>query len=1500
MHLITTSKLIFSIIFSFFLFVTPSFAQTKGGFATDPSIFIKEFGDFFAASKTKDVIKLKKDFSKEFNSLFLPEEKDSIIAFVNTLKARRYRAQPEFVAYVKLITTLKKETSNPNGLRQWHQVAKRILKEDKKPDKTLKAFIQFMPVFLTEKSFKEKKKGGIIWEIKGGTYQVEYANKILLLDFKDINLISTRRKDSLIINQTSGQYFIKSKIWKGNGGTISWSNAELDDVISTLASYQIDCKKGLYSADSVTVSYPYLSSEPLFGQFSDKVGNSGKRAQYPKFKTYSNHYTLKNIHPGVTIQGGIKLDGNKIYVVSQGTERAIFSYHKPQNGEKSFVCKSKLFQIRKDEKVSGEQVETAIFFKEDSIYHPSVSLSYLLKDNKLRLTRANRGSDRNPFFNSFYQVNISADKITFDINQDKIIVGDKNLSIDKIEDEVNFESVNFFDEATYLRYQGVSETNPISILLRLSTSRGQKTFTESEITAAINPKIGIEGNKRLLFQLASDGFIFYDSENEQIILREKLFHYGRASTGNEDYDPINIVSQAKKANAVFDIKKGHTDINNVKSIELSHKQKVAIKPNNKSLQMLKNRDMEFGGTLFAGMSVFYGKGMYFNYDKFDVEMDSIRFLDFYVPTGKLKKNKQKEAISMDSRIEYLTGYLLVDAPQNKSGRKDIPMFPSIVSKEKSYVFYDRKDIHAGVYTRDSFYFELDKFTFNSLDDFEKDDLRFKGNLISARILPKFKETLVVRDDLSLGFEHSTPASGYPLYDANGKYTGDIDLSNKGFLGKGVVQYLTASVQSEDILFKPKEMFCTAKEFLMTEDRTSPVKVPKAIGVEVKVHWLPYQDSMYISTKDKPFDLFKAPNYSLNGTLVLTPKGAKGKGLFDWAGGELRSKIMDLQPFAVHADTANLRIKAIGESGIALNTNNLNGVLDFDKMIGAFEANSDSIVTTLPQNQYQTTMNKFDWDMRKALITFKSKPGKVASFTSIHKAQDSLTFNGETAEYNLNTAELKIGGVSSIQTCDAYIYPSDGKINIQKGAKINTLHNARIIANTQNKYHEFTRVTVDISGRKDYKAKGYYLYNLPNKDQEILFEDIIGQRMGKGAHSEKNTITTATTDVDLNTNFYIDELTKFKGTISLRASEKKLDFDGFAHLDIPFLANKWFSIHSKGDKKNLVINLKKPKNPAGQPLAVGIFLSKETAKIYPSFIQPLHLRKDRPILDCMGQFKFNKTDQAFIFGDSTRVNKYGQTGNVMSFFTSDNTVIADGKLNLGSGLQYMNIDAAGIVQTKISNDSTDGWLKAELLAAFEFDFPEALIRVIQADIEGNLIDLNETQYSKKYFSKVLPNMISNRKDLVQTKNSMASNSLRLPKSFSKYKVVFSKLDMRWMPDYQSFMTTSNKNDLATFNGHPVNKKIRSYVEIKMPSNDDDRVYIYLRLPNNNFYFFGYQGGVLSTCSNNPLFLTTADKMKEKQFIFKKGKGKNRIFAVEIVNPLTAELFVKRVSGAVQGL
>lgn len=235
--------------------------------------------------------------------------------------------------------------------------------------------------------------------------------------------------------------------------------------------------------------------------------------------------------------------------------------------------------------------------------------------------------------------------------------------------------------------------------------------------------------------------------------------------------------------------------------------------------------------------------------------------------------------------------------------------------------------------------------------------------------------------------------------------------------------------------------------------------------------------------------------------------------------------------------------------------------------------------------------------------------------------------------------------------------------------------AKIVADTLNKQHVINKAKVEILGRKLYKASGYYEYNIAGRDQEILFQEIIGQRIGKGQMDEKRVETRASGTVEAKDSFYIDLKTTFQGKISLNAQSKNLTFDGFARLEAEKLPLKpWFTVSSEGDKSDLHIAFNAPKSIEGEPLFTGLFLSKETARIYPRAMMPLSFRKDRPILPVKGVFKYDEKLDHFIFGDSSKIVRNELKGNVFTFKNKDGKVEAEGRFNIGSGLKYIKVDA----------------------------------------------------------------------------------------------------------------------------------------------------------------------------------------------------------------------------------
>ena len=1513
---------------------TISQAQRLVQFSDNKGEFMLELKELMTSGKRKALEEVYEDFANVFRGgVFNEEESKQILALGNQMLDLRMAASPYFNNYLSGLLLIKKQQNADQRFIEWQSVLDQILKdEETNRKKMFHDFLRFSIQFFENKALRTSSTG-TSWFANSDDYEMIYEAGSPILKFGQLDLMAISKKDSIFIRQTKGDYFPNKKLWKGQSGKVGWDRFDFgDEVFVELNEYEIDTQKSLYEAKDAKLNYPvFFGNRKIVGDFSDKlVYNKEGGGSYPRFASKGEYLKLNNIGEGIEFVGGFKLQGQTFYGVGSEEMPARLDISNFK-GEPVFSGESKLFTIKREERIIGERVMSTLYFDQDSIFHPSVNIRFEIPSKEIQLTRGKRGSDRNPFFNSYHKVNIDVERIDAFLDRDSIVIGKRSLALAK-NPRVFIESLKFFKKSDYQRIQNIATSNPIAIM-KVTAEREGNNFIDANLLARrINSKFTSENIQSLLYDLVSKGFINYDKNKNLVEVKDKVFHYVDAAQDNVDYDVLRILSETSSTNAHLDLKSNELFINGVSKVEFSSQQKVAVKPVDDYIVMKQNRDLDFDGRIFAGFTRLEGKDFHFDYDKFQIGLDSVRFFDIFVPTGDIDENKQPIAESISSRIEHLNGVLLIDAPSNKSGRDTIKMFPSLQSKNTSFVYYDfinGKDTISD-YIRDSFYFELEPFSFDRLDAFSAKDLQFEGAFISADIFPPFDETLQLQEhDKSLGFTTDTPADGYPTYLEKGQFKGAINLSNEGLKGQGNLKYLGASVDSEDILFKPKQMLASAEIFDMAEDRASEVQVPKVHGINVNIDWRPYQDSMYIRSDEAPFSMFQQDDHSLAGTLILTPDGLKANGKLDWKKATMQSKLFSFGAFSVKADTTDLGIKAFDADQLALKTTNVNGEVDFESEVGKFKANDEFLITDLPYNQYQTSMNEFDWNMKEEKITFKSDLAKIGNFLSIHPDQDSLKFSGQDATYDLKTSELKISGVPYIVASDAFIYPDSNYVEIQPGGKMATLSNAKIIADTVNQYHVINQATVDVLGGKEYRATGFYEYNIGNKEQEIEFTDIVGTRVGKGKRSEKKSVTRASGDVSPDDNFYIDLKTRFQGKIALNAESKNLQFDGFAKLDADRLPQKfWFTVSSEGDKKDLAIRYDKPKSEQGYPLETGLYLSKETARIYPRVMMPLMFRKDRPLFPTVGVFKYDKSKDYFIFGDSLKLTTGALTGNKLIFKNKTGEVEAEGKFNLGSGLKYVSIDAAGEARTEFplplpeekekeeeesgimladefEEDSTavapppiieEKPVNVELMAGIKLIIPESLLKLMVTDFKSvgfeaqNITYLTDINFYKKSALELFPN----NEEVKIAVNSISSGFLDIPKKYNPYTFLFSRLKMKWDPDYQSFVTVSKKTGLNSIAGEPLHKMVTAYVECKMPTNDDDRLYVYLKSPSELYYFFGFKQGILSIVSNNPKFMEAVAALKSKDTILKMPDGET--YEIQVVEPGSANMFLRRVEAA----
>ena len=85
-----------------------------------------------------------------------------------------------------------------------------------------------------------------------------------------------------------------------------------------------------------------------------------------------------------------------------------------------------------------------------------------------------------------------------------------------------------------------------------------------------------------------------------------------------------------------------------------------------------------------------------------------------------------------------------------------------------------------------------------------------------------------------------------------------------------------------------------------------------------------------------------------------------------------------------------------------------------------------------------------------------------------------------------------------------------------------------------------------------------------------------------------------------------------------------------------------------------------------------------------------------------------------------------------------------------------------------------------------------------------------------------------------------------------------------------------------------------IEFRMPSNEDDRLYIYLKSPSELYYYFGFKQGILEITSNNPTFMEALTGLKNKDLVQKMPDGET--YEIQAVEPSVAKIFLRRIQAA----
>jgi len=1449
--------------------VIPARAQSFKTFPNDTSAFTEALRTYMGPNLNEQNMAVLNNFLDRFrNGTLTEEEKNRVIDVCNRLKARKARGVPYFITYMQTVTLLKDKQVKPEYYTAWEEGLTDLISIRRSQLRYVLRYLKITRDFLT--NFTLFASPAVTWRADSASFAFEFDKEFTIwLDKTTITGYSQR--DSVRILKTHGSFIPAQVRWNGLEGHVTWVRAgyPAEDVWADLPSYTIDMTKSHYHADSVSFMNTTYFTKPVKGSFDDKIQKISQpgRALYPVFDSYEKVFKVDNIQKGIFYEGGLSMAG--AVVKGTGTERKQAKLTFYRQDTLQLVIRSLSFSFRKDRFVSSDCSMT-FMLDEDSIYHPNIAFTYNLATREVSFYQTNNLLTSAPFYDSYHQINATAKSFTW--RMDEPVARLTRLRGTTI-GEARFWSTHFFNTRHFYSLQGMDEQNPLVTVKRFVEWYYRDEFPVSELARWMG--MPEHTARRMLVNLALEGFIYYNPKTGEAKVKQELYDYLEAFAGHIDYDVMMFYSKTKapEDNAILNLRNQELIINGVPTIYLSDSQNVAIHPAGNRIIMAKNRSFSFNGTIQAGFSIYSGKNFFFNYDSFKIEMHNIDSLRLYAYGDKKDDLGRPVPEEIENIVEVITGSLYIDKPDNKAGLRNYAIYPYFQSTENSYVYYQETSVYDSVYTRDKFRFVIYPFTLSNLNKLTKENLRFDGEFISGGIFPGIPQKLIVQNDNSLGFTSDAPPEGFPIYNGKGRFYNVVKMSNHGLEGSGKLTYLTTTFGSDQYIFFPDSMVATAHDFQTTAQNTG-TPFPDITGKDADLRWYPDEDRFHIKKRSENFQVF-GNRTSLNGNLTLSPEGMYADGTFILPDATLWSNTFVLTDKTFSADTANFTVTAENQGSARLLADQVRAQIDIDRGSGIFQGLSDTIHLQFPENRYITSLDHLTWDINRRTIGLTNKRtsddpylfdndpaaliGKwqvTPTFLSMNPKTDTLGFRSDSAFYDLGTHVLSTYHVDFLEIADAIIYPDKNTVTVEKDGNLRTLQMARLLAN-QN--HTLDSVKINIFSRKDFFGSGRYTYTMiDGTEEKILFSNI---------KTDDSLHTYGETDIPLEQHFMLSPAFEYRGKVELFALKPFLTFSGGVRIlhDCKPISRNFFKFSATIDPQNVMIPVEgQPMSDNNVKIYNGHYITIDSTHIYPAFLSRRKNYSDIPISTAEGFLAFDAASGEYRIGSREKLADTAAIGNYLALNRNYCTLYSEGNLDLGVNFGQMKMVTAGNIQQDMETDT----VRLHVAIGLDFFFHPDALKMMSASIDS-LTDLKPVNVRNSYYQKTLRMLIPEEAATrMNEETNLFGPAAELPQAI-RHTIFLTNVTLVWNQMTNSYQS-EGKMGVGNIDGQPLNVIADGYLEIQK-KRSGDMLDLYLKFDEKDWYYFGYTRGVMQVLASDRSFLDIFRDLSPNQRRVKAGHG-----------------------------
>ena len=628
--------------------------------------------------------------------------------------------------------------------------------------------------------------------------------------------------------------------------------------------------------------------------------------------------------------------------------------------------------------------------------------------------------------------------------------------------------------------------------------------------------------------------------------------------------------------------------------------------------------------------------------------------------------------------------------------------------------------------------------------------------------------------------------------------------------------------------------------------------------------------MYVSNL---LDSFKLYNNSaaLTGTIDLTTEGVNGSGTMTTRGFLSQSDQFTFSETKLMANHSFFELASDNSEKPLLQGDDIRLEFDFDLDIAEISPEIEGMAAIdFPYAQIKTSISNAQWNLNEQKV-YMTKPPDVALensyFYATREELDSLAFNGEAAEYDLRTSELKVSGIPYIIVGDAMITPENNQVLILENAQIDELKNTTIVIDTLNEYHRLVDGTITIHSRTEFSGDATYEFVNALKDTfNIKFGKFELWKDPKIKNDQLQTVASGLISED--NKLRISEGIFYKGDVTMYARHRALELDGYVQFDLANReSNTWIQYTSMDEEtQDVMFDYSQAVTENGNTLNSGLHYGSLDNGLYATFAEDKRIDADEDFFQPEGTVYFNSEKGMFMVEDTAKTNGSKFSGKVFGYNDATGDIEFEGPVNFVESTGDASLTASGF---GVGN-ANDGTYKINSLLKFDYKLPEQALTVMATDMFEVIENFGapEAENDPDAFLYKVSEIIGERAT-VEYENRNKGEYIPIASFTSKMvgSLVFSKVNLEWSPAYKAWYST-DKVGISNILRTDLNALIDGFIEIKRTTETGTVMNIFIQVSSDCWYFFGFEDNRLTIYSSNDEFV---DIIASKSNINKAGFG-----------------------------